>query len=205
LRVVATYPFDVRRTEQLFGEIGLVKGPDGLYASASEGRFAPAIQGVAGGQEGQETTIVADMMRKAGIDASLNLISDRTIQANDEVKSTYPAFRSNYYPVVGSLGQDRNLASRIAGPENRWSASNKEGWVHQEHDRWVEVWNRTLDRSERTDAMIHALRIVNDELPTLPLYFDLTVTAQVSALSGPGGTRGPESTLYWGLHEWRWE
>lgn len=205
LRVVATYPFDVRRTEQLLGELGFTKGSDGFFASATEGRFAPAVQGVAQGQEGQETTIMADMLRRAGIDASLNLISDRTVQANDEVKSTYPAFRTNYYPVRAGFGQDRNLASRISGPENRWSASNKEGWVNEEHDRWFAVWNRGLDPGERTDALIQMLRIVNDELPVLPLYFDLTVIAHVAALAGPGGPRGPESTQYWNLHEWRWK
>jgi ABC-type transport system substrate-binding protein len=205
LRVVATHPHDVRRTEQILGELGYAKGPDGFFTSPAEGRFTLGVQGVAQGQEGQETTIVTDMMRKAGIDAQLNLISDVTVQANDEVKSTYPALRTNYYPVVGSLGQDRNLASRISAPDNRWSASNKEGWANEEHDQWFEVWNRGLDPGERNHAMIQMLRVVNDELPTLPLYFDLTVIAHVAALTGPGGPRGPETTRYWNLHEWRWK
>src|SRR5439155_20864635 len=91
-RVITRYPFDLRRTEDLMGQAGFTKGPDGVYRGPDEGRYAPEVLGIAEGQEGKETTAIADYFHQAGIDAQLRLVPAIQMQIDDELKSTYPTW-----------------------------------------------------------------------------------------------------------------
>jgi peptide/nickel transport system substrate-binding protein len=203
LRVTTNYPYDLRQTEQLMAEVGYTKGGDGFYTSQVAGRFAPEMLGLAEGDEAQQTTIVADYLRRAGIDAGLRLAPAAQLAQSDEMKATFPGLRSNYTGGTVDMGQQHLITSRIAGPENRWRATNRIGWSTPEHDRLFEAWSGALDRTERNQLMIQMLRTVNEELPGLPLYFELSVTAHTGALEGPR-TIAPDSTAYGNLHEWIW-
>ena len=59
----------------------------------------------------------------------------------------------------------------------------------------------TLERPERTRQLVELSKVVSDQVPGLPLYFNIGVVAFTSNLKGPEiGT--PESLLYGNLHEW---
>ena len=73
-RVITKYPYDTRRVEQIMADVGYARGGDGFFNSAALGRFSPRVTGKAEGQEGQEATILVDLMRQSGIDAQLTLI-----------------------------------------------------------------------------------------------------------------------------------
>jgi peptide/nickel transport system substrate-binding protein len=197
-RVVTKYPFDLRRTEALMQEAGLFKGPEGMYRSA-EGPFSPEMLGIAEGLEGQEATILADFLRRASIDAQLRLVPSVQMQASNEMKATFPAFRANQAisPMVITT-------AAMAAPENRWSGRNKSGYSNPEHDRLFDIWTQTLDRKERDDLSVQMYKGMNDDLPGLPLYFNFWVIAHSSELQGPKA-RVPETMpLYGNLHLWQW-
>jgi len=202
-RTAAKYPYDLRRVEQLIGEAGFAKGADGWYASPAEGRHSPELMGVAEGQEGQETTVIADFLRRAGIDAQLRLVPQEMLQQSDEMKSTYPAWRTNY--GLGSpknLSSDRVLGSRAATVDNRWSGTNKMGWNHAAHDALYDRWTRALDSSEADQILIQIARTVMDELPYIPTYFDPTVAAHSANLAGPSLGFG---TAWQNVAQWSWK
>jgi len=202
-RTAPKYPYDLRRTEQLMAEAGFAKAADGWYASAAEGRHGPEIMGVAEGQEGQETTIVVDYLRRAGIDAQLRLVPQAQLQQSDEMKSTYPAWRTNY--GLGSpknLSADRVLGSRAATVENRWSGTNKMGWSNEAHDSLYDRWLRTLDVAEADSILIQIAKFTMEELPYIPTYFDPTVAAHSATLAGPSLGFG---TAWYNLRQWSWQ
>jgi peptide/nickel transport system substrate-binding protein len=203
LRVTTKYPYDLRQAERLLGEVGYAKGVDGFYAGPTLGRFATEVLGLSEGDEAQQTTIVADYLRRAGIDGTLRLAPAAQLAQSDEMKATFPGLRSNYTGGTVDMGQQHLVSSRIAGPENRWRATNRIGWSTPEHDRLFDAWSAALDRTERNQLMIQMLKNVSEELPGLPLYFELAVTAHVGALQGPL-TIAPDSTAYHNLHEWSW-
>jgi peptide/nickel transport system substrate-binding protein len=201
-RAITRYPFDLRRTEELMGQAGFQKGPDGFYVKPGEGRFAPPVRGIAEGQEAQETTIVADYLRKAGMDATLDLVPAAARAASNEFKATFPAFTTNYAQV--SRDVDKFITANAGHPGNQFVGSNRMGWSNPEYDRLYEAFNASVDRSIRNDYLVRMLKMINDELPVMPLYFNFEVVAHRSALRGPQPA-SPESTRYSNLHEWNWK
>src|SRR5439155_25187505 len=134
--------------------------------------------GVDEGQEGQETTIIADDLRRAGIDAQLRLVPQEMLQQSDEMKATYPAWRTNYgLGAPKNLSADRVLGSRAANADNRWSGTNKMGWNNASHDALYDRWTRALDVNEADQLLVQIAQVTMDQLPYIPTYFDPTVAA----------------------------
>jgi peptide/nickel transport system substrate-binding protein len=202
-RTAAKYPYDLRRVEQLMGEAGFTKGADGWYASPAEGRHTPEMMGVAEGQEGQETTVITADLRRAGFDVQLRLVPQEMLQQSDEMKATYPAWRTNYgLGSAKNLSSDRVLGSRTATLDNRWSGTNKMGWSHAAHDALYDRWTRTLDTSEADQLLVQIARTVMDELPYVPTYFDPMVAAHSANLAGPSLGFG---TAWQNVAQWSWK
>jgi peptide/nickel transport system substrate-binding protein len=188
-RAAPKYPYDLRRTEQLMAEAGFARGADGFYVSAGEGRHSPELMGVAEGQEAQETTIIADYLKRAGINAQLRLVPQAQLQQSDEMKATYPAWRTNYgLGAPKNLSADRLLGSRAATAENRWGGTNKMGWSNADHDRLYDQWTRTLDVGEADRILAQIGKVQMEELPFIPTYFDPTVAGHPAKLSGPSAS-----------------
>jgi peptide/nickel transport system substrate-binding protein len=73
-RVIAKYPYDPRRTEQLMGEAGYRKDGDGLYAHPGEGRFSMEVMVSQGPRNDTEVVIVADGLRRVGFDSRIRIV-----------------------------------------------------------------------------------------------------------------------------------
>lgn len=202
-QAAARYPYDPRQAEAYLAEAGMTQGSDGVWQMASGARFSPPLLGIAEGQEGQETTIIVDMLRRLGIDAQLNLVSGALLQRDDEMKSTFPALRTNYITsedgIVGRL-----ISGEVSGPENKWGAKNKAGYANGEHDRLYEQWRRALDASERNQLMVQLIAFYSAQLPVIPTYIDVGVIPHTSALQGPTPVT-PDTTPYGNIHLWTWK
>lgn len=206
-RAITKYPFDVRRTEQLMAEVGYTKGAaDGFFASPTAGRFSPAVWGVADGQDAQETTIVADYLKRAGIDSQLWLYpeSNRVGSKSDEFKVTFPALNDNNNSLSPpTLGIEKFTRANLATPQNNFRGTNHLGWTNPEYDRLVDGFFGTLDAKEGEAMLVRALVILSQEIPMLPLYPTFAVDAHVGSLHGPEAAT-PSSTRYYNVHLWEW-
>ncbi len=203
-RAIAKYPYDVRRTEQLMAEVGHTKGADGIFVSPSEGRFSPELSGVSEGQEAQDSTIVADYLKRAGVDVQLDLIPAALRVGTDEMKATFPALTTNNNSLTPPmLGVDKFTSATIGTPQNSWRGNNRMGWAHPDYDRLVNMFKGTLDQKEADGMMVQLLTLMSTELPALPLYFNFLVVAHVGSLQGPEAA-APRSTRYDNIHEWEW-
>jgi len=199
LRVAARYPFDTRLTDQLMAEAGFAKGADGIFTSPTEGRYAPELFGISEGKDGRETTAVADYWRKAGIDARLRLAGSVEVQNSNEMKATYPAWRDNYTFLTETL-----YGPSVATAQNRWGGRNKIGWIHPEFDRLFDLYTGTLQLGERHTIRVQQYRLINEELPGLPLNFELSVTPYAADLRGPLEGLKPTILHLDNLHAWQW-
>jgi peptide/nickel transport system substrate-binding protein len=202
-RAIPKYPFDLRRTEQLLSEVGYAKGGDGLYASVIDGKLRFEVRGVSGGQEEQDTTIVAGAVREAAMDGHITLLPTSSRQVDEKMKSTFPGVTLNNNTLQRGLGLDKWHTSRLGGPENDWTGTNRMGWTNPEFDRLYDAWRTTLSRDEAAQRMVEMMKLLSEELPSLPLYYNYQVVAHTATLAGPQPLT-PDSTRYSNVHEWHW-
>ena len=202
-RVVQKLPYDLRRSEQLMAEAGFNKGADGFYTSPTEGRFRLEVRGVASGAEEQDTTIVNDYLRRASMDTFITLLPASQRAVDNKTKGTFPGLTTNNATLSRDLGLDKYVSSRIGGPENDWVGGNRSGWWHPEFDRLFDAWTTSLDSSKRTQLVVDMMKLLSDEMASLPLYYNFQVVAHSNALRGPQ-PHTPDGTRYGNAHEWAW-
>ncbi len=203
-QAVPKYPHDLRQTEELMGAAGFTRGADGVYTSPTEGRFGPEVRGLAEGQDAQETTIVVDFLKRAGIDSPLNLVPTAVYNQNrDEQISTFPAIRTTYATLFGDFAMNKFITSEIAVAERGWRGTNRTGWSNAAFDSVYDRFTRALERDERQHLMAEMARLLNEELPVMPMYFNFEVVAHTASLTGPT-VAAPTSTVHGGVYEWSW-
>jgi peptide/nickel transport system substrate-binding protein len=200
-RAIAKYSYDVRRTEQLMAEAGYSRDGDGLYALPGEGRFSPELRTNASSQNEAERSIIADSWRRAGFDiqeATSSAAQARDIQLRSSYRSLY-----NYGRGLGEAILPTMQTANVSGPENRWTGINRGGWSNPEYDRLVDSLNAVLDRSERLQHMAAIARIMSEELPAIPLYYDLDVIVYRPNVRGPGPiTTDTTGLVAWNVGSW---
>lgn len=195
-RALTKYPYDPRRTEQYLEEAGLTKDREGFFASRTGERFTPDYQTLAGTVFERGQAIIAETWRRAGISAQTSVLP--AAQVRDlEARHTFPGIGT-----LGTMAADLFPSGEIGTPEKRWAGQNRGGWSNPEYDRLWEAYKSSLDRTERYRHMIQMMKLVSDEVPAFPLYYNIEPTfAHTVALRGPDlGATGTSG--FWNLHEW---
>jgi peptide/nickel transport system substrate-binding protein len=197
-RAAVKYPFDVRRAEQLMGEAGWAKGPDGVWAQAGQ-RFATDLSVLQSPQNENEMSVMADGWRQAGFEIR-EVVWPAAVSSDAVLRNQQPGLSTTSGPAGEStLIEHRTLD--LPTPQNRWTGSNRGGWSNPEYDRAADVLPTTLDRAERMRVLTQMVRVFTDDAAVFSLYFAPTITAFVAGLSGPQPAV-PESTVAWNIHEW---
>jgi ABC-type transport system substrate-binding protein len=69
----------------------------------------------------------------------------------------------------------------------------------------VEAWETTLARNERIQHLAQMERIVMEELPTIPLYYNPRVIAFATHLKNVGRKLVDDGGVERNLWEWEWQ
>jgi peptide/nickel transport system substrate-binding protein len=201
-RVITPYPFDPPRAEQLMGEAGWAKAAEGFYAHPTAGRFTIEIAVGAGGRNDSEVAIMADGLRRVGYDATIKVIPRAQI-TDRQARSALPGILNGSHNRASDPPVDRLRASEIPTAENRWQGSNQSGWSSPEFERLVQGFETSLERAQRNQYGVDMLKLANEELPVIPLYYNLSFMAHVASLKGPAVAIS-DDVIHWNLHEWHW-
>jgi peptide/nickel transport system substrate-binding protein len=193
------YPFDPRRTEALLGQVGFTRGGDGFFRDASGNQFSPEMRGTIQ----NEAAILVDSWRKAGVDAQLS-VTPASLATDNKYRSEFPAFAITNSVMDEATAVTKYGTFYAATPENRYGGTNKGGYSNPEYDRLLERFNAALAHEDRNNATIPILKLASEQLPGLPLYYQLEPTAHTSALQGPVRS-SPGALDYWNIHEWTWK
>jgi peptide/nickel transport system substrate-binding protein len=190
--MVTKYPFDLRQTEQLLAQVDYTKGPDGIYRHPTAGRFALEVKTLEGGQNEAEMAILADQYRRAGFDVSEGVVPAAQIQSG-QVRASFSGMQTTSGGTIDILS-----SKNTARPENRWQGHNRGSWTNPEFDRLITAFESTLDRTERGGYIAQAAKLYSDEVPSIPLYYNVRVVPHVAALKGAVAMAPP----LWNVHQW---
>ncbi len=196
LRAVTKYPYDPQQTARILQEAGFARTRDGFFGPGGV-PFRPELRASASDQNAREQAIIADGWRRAGIDVQSRLLSE--VEQNDrELRSTYPAFATaDTVGLEERIVYNKLYGPNAASPDNRWSGSNRGGWQDPRYDQLT----TSLDRAARNEAIVQAAKLVSEEIPLYPLYYNYDVRAHAAALRGPQAyAPGGEAT--WSVETW---
>lgn len=197
-RIITRYPRDLRLMEQLLNEVGYTKRADGMFANAAEGPIDLEVWAAQGTQNEAEIAIMADTFKRAGIGARPYAIPQA--QAGDAtINASAPGITATSNINGFELPLDRLTSDRIPTEANRFTGSNRGGWSHPPFDAAAREFANTLARSERIRIGAQLMKIVSEELPAYPLYYNFGVVAHDASLQGilEGG-----ANWSWNVHEW---
>jgi peptide/nickel transport system substrate-binding protein len=202
-RAIARYPRDPRQTERYLNEAGFTKDREGFFADARGERFRPEFQVLTSVDYERVQLVVANSWRGMGIDVQTNVLAHELVR-DSQARQTFAGMSM---PGSGGGSERAQLpyltSAQIGTAANRWKGSNRGGWSSAEYDRLFELYESTLERPERTRQVIQMMKVLSEDLPAFPLYYNIYVIAAVTGLSGPAPTV-PDSTDYGNIHQWEW-
>jgi peptide/nickel transport system substrate-binding protein len=199
-KAIAHYPYDARRAEQLMNEAGLTKDRDGLFADSAGTRFQPYFQVLTNVDSQRMQLVVSDSWKRAGIDVQPDVLP----QALTRDPDTRARSNVGMATAGSSLGVESSMVATLhSGRCNLRSALGGKcgsGWVNPEYDRLVDAYDTTLNRTEQVQRVVDIMKIHSEELPSLPVYYNIYVLGVATGLDGP--TVGTAGTHYWNLQDW---
>ena len=183
-------------------EAGFSRGADGIYVSPSDGRFAFELAVAQGARNEPEVQIMADGLRRNGWDATIRVIPRAQI-TEPLVLANFPGILNGSHNAAFRPPLTRFRASEIARPETRFRGSNYSGWSHPDMERLIAGYEASLDRDERNRHIVQMMRLLSEEAPIYPLYYNLEFLAHVAGVRGPTITVSSNAAP-WNIHEWYW-
>jgi peptide/nickel transport system substrate-binding protein len=196
------YPYDPRRAAAALNELGWRPGPDSVLQRGPGQRLAIPIRER---ENEKEAFIMADNWKAVGIEPvhepfPIHLLRDR------QARASFPGVDISSNPMGGLSAVRRFIGDAIPTPENRWTGTNRGGYSNPEWDTIGDRMRISLDESQRVALERDLVRIYTNELPSLPIYFEVQVVPVGGGLTGIQAIKGIAHTGHvmhtWNVHEW---
>jgi len=199
-QAITKYPFDPNRAIATLQQAGWTRGADGVLQTASGERFpfevrtTPDVQGV------KEAQMLADMWKQVGIDTSVFLIPNAEIN-NQEYRAKYPGITTT---SVSTLEGFYLTSDTIPSDANHWKGNNRGGYSSAEGDQLQLDYLAAIDPAKRSEVLVQTVKLVSEQLPYLPFYYQVDVHPIRAGLQGVT-TRWPfQPGITFGVFQWYW-
>jgi peptide/nickel transport system substrate-binding protein len=202
-RAVRKYPFNPNRASELLAAAGWTLGQDGALADAAGGRFELEARTTPEVQNVNEVQILIDFWKRAGIDATIELIP-RARQNDQEYRARFPGVSLSATSISPDW-LDKWQTERIATDANRWRGSNRGAYSRPEFDRLYREYITTIDQARRQDTLVQLIRLTSEDVTYFPLYYQIDVHAIRTGLKGPVPRWPGQAGMAFNVHEWHWE
>ena len=183
---IQQYPYDPARAQRELEELGWRRGADGILANAAGERFEFEIRDTPTSVAESKLNITRDMFKRVGVEITPLVVSPQRT-ADREYRSLHPGweFTSTTYVFFEIT---RLHTSDIGTPTNRYAGGNKGGYSNPQMDALVDRLAVTIPPDQRHSITADMLRIATNELPVLPLYWQvgvITAAAKVKNVLPP--------------------
>jgi len=199
-RAITKYAYDPSTSQRLMNEAGYTKGPDGFFASPTEGKLTFTIQSPV---NRREMPVLAANWRQAGFD-----FLERPLAAVEDRDPVNRATYQSVYVQASGLTEvqqtARYRASEVMSAETRWRGENVTGWANPAYDRLVDAFNITLDPNERVQQRAQMAKLFSEEVPAIMLTENPNMHAFLSSVKNVS-PRVPYHTtgrITWNIERW---
>lgn len=201
---VKKYPHDVAKAKALLAEAGFTPGPDGILRDRNSKRFEISFMTTAGnsGRE-QYQVIVKEQLKQVGIDVRIDNRPASVFLGEIAPKRRFPHLAM--YTTVFSpetTGYDRFHSSQIPSAQNNWEGNNRVGWRNAEGDKLMDQIIGELDEGKRVALLKRQQEIFAEDLPSLPLFFGLSLTTMRKDVRNVKPTGLAQTYLPWNAWQW---
>jgi peptide/nickel transport system substrate-binding protein len=189
-------PFDLGQAQRLMAEAGWNRAPDGTYRDGSGSPFTIEVRG--GSDYAQEITIATAQWKEAGLDSVLYVIPDSTANQR-ELQATFPGVLA-----TGGGNYDGFIEASIATADNRWTGNNRGAYRSAPMERLYQDWQTNqFVEAQRLPRQADILKLANDDVVALQLYYNARPQAWSKRIRGPGPYQTPLTLqTSWNIHEW---
>ena len=183
-------------------DAGFSKGSDGVWLSPTPrfGRMAFEINVLASPDSDNEMHLMSDSWRKLGFELK-EVDWAPALGQDNEVRNTFPGLSSVSEPP-GESALDYYRSDRIPASDRRWEGRNRGAWqAPPDFDRLVDTMDTSLDRGQRTQAIVQMIKAMTEDVVNINLYWKLNAQAVSNELTGPRLT-DPDGTAEWNIQQW---
>jgi peptide/nickel transport system substrate-binding protein len=199
--VVQRYDYNPNRALQLLSEVGWRPDSNGVLLDREGNRVNLALWTDPGELEAQQLAIVGDQWRRLGLGIEEIVLSAGQMR-DTRYSSSFPSFGMAQLAIGAETTLLRFHSSNCPAEENRWTGPNAGCYRDPQHDRVVDALRSAIDPDEQRQLYRTMLTRESQELPVLPLYFDVQVTLFREGIVGVRGDTRPRTSATWNVSDW---
>lgn len=197
---ITVNPRDVNKAKQLLEEAGWVMGPDGIYEKNGQ-RLSFAISTTAGHpQREQIEQIIQQQAREAGFEIMIKNYDANTlfgdVMPNRRFDTILFFWHSSPDPDVHTLFHSSQIPSGQGGGQNYI------GYRNEEMDELLDKARATLDREVRREAYWRVQEILDEDVPTIAITYEVDLSAARADLENYKPNPSVVGNL-WNAGSWR--
>jgi peptide/nickel transport system substrate-binding protein len=198
-RGLVRYDYNPRRAAELLQEAGITSASDATLRDRDGKQLSVEIRTTPGDLFVKSNEAVADQWRKLGMQ-----VQTVTFSQTQQRDLEYRANRTGFEFSRRGTGME-NLAMfhgrELPLPENRYSGKNLARYANPDLDMLVDRYYATVAQRDRAQVLAETLRLMSDQLPILPLFYDVEAALGSNRLINFTG-KPAESTGAWNAHLW---
>ncbi|MBI2953226.1 MAG: peptide ABC transporter substrate-binding protein [Chloroflexi bacterium] len=201
---VTRYDYNKDKAKQLLQQAGFKAGADGIMTSGSVPLKLKLITTAGNTLRERTSQIMQQNLKEVGIAVDLEFMPSKNFFAGG---GAGPLIGGTYDLALfgGTAGDDPGgleyHSKNIPSSGNNWQGQNVARWKNSKNDEFLTKANASLSQKERKALYAEQQRVFSDELPILPLYQRVNITATKAELQNfkPTPTNTP---VTWNIHEW---
>lgn len=184
---MTSYKYNPDKANKMLDEAGWKKGSDGIRQKDGKKFKIEFLQSTGNSTVDKFVPILKDDFKKLGIEFSSSPMEFKQILT----KSHNHDFQMSFYGAsFNTADPDPSSSFRTNAPGNDWQYSNKD------FDALCDKELKETDKNKRKDVLKKAYKILNDEMPVIPVYERNDMYPTSCRVSGINPTTFKDFTYY---------
>ena len=204
---VQKYPYDPARARAMLQEAGFTPGSDGILRNAAGQRLALELNTTAGNRVREQVEqIIQQNLKDIGIEITIQNYPARVYFGEITNQRKYKAL-AMYAWLQSPISDCADLytTDSIPNEKNGWSGQNYPGYKNADMDKICKAARSEVDEAKRNKLLNDSAAIFARDLPAIPLYIRVSVSAAKTGLQGYSALSLSGTYETWNASRWFWQ